>query len=59
MSGVDVATVQWECTRKAAYWTQRAAKAAQKRDEKKYGVKMHRYRCAYCDHWHLAKRKQP
>jgi CheY-like chemotaxis protein len=34
------------------------AKAAQKRDEKKYGVKLHRYRCRFCDHYHLAKRQR-
>ena len=57
MSAAPLSSVQHQCTRKAAYWDKAAAKAAQKYAEKTYGVKMHRYRCAYCDHWHLAKRK--
>ena len=52
-----LSAVRHQCTRKAAYWDKRAVKTAQRRIEKQYGVKMHRYRCAYCDHWHLAKRK--
>ena len=52
-----LSAVQHQCTRKAAYWTQRAAKTAQRRIEKQYGVKMHRYRCSFCGQYHLAKRK--
>ena len=57
MTATPLSAVQHQCTRKAAYWDKRAVKTAQRRIEKQYGVKMHRYRCAYCDHWHLAKRK--
>jgi hypothetical protein len=57
MSAAPLSSVQHQCTRKVHYWSKRAAKDAQKHAEKTYGVKMHRYRCAYCDHWHLAKRK--
>ena len=58
MSAAPLSSVQHQCTRKAAYWDKRAVKTAQRRIEKQYGVKMHRYRCPYCGHIHLAKRQR-
>ena len=57
MTATPLSAVRHQCTRKVAYWDKRAAKAAQRRIEKQYGVKMHRYRCSFCGQYHLAKRK--
>ena len=58
MTAAPLSSVQHQCTRKAAYWNKAAAKAAQKYAERTYGVKMHRYRCRFCGHIHLAKRQK-
>lgn len=57
MSAAPISTVWWQCGRKRAYWDKHTAKAAQRAVEKAHGVKMHRYRCPYCGHIHLAKRQ--
>jgi len=58
MSAAPLSAVQHQCTRKAHYWSKRAAKDAQKHAEKTHGVKMHRYRCSFCGQYHLAKRQR-
>ncbi len=58
MSAAPLSSVQHQCTRKMAHWDKRAAKAAQRHAERTYGIKMHRYRCSYCGHIHLAKRQR-
>ena len=57
MTATPLSALYWQCTRKQGYSTKAAAKAAQRHAEKTHGLKMHRYRCRFCDHWHLAKRK--
>lgn len=57
MTAAPLSAVHWQCTRKRGYGTKAEAKAAARHAERAHHTKMHRYRCAFCGKWHLAKRQ--